>query len=366
MVLDSLFLGNSFVGDSILNLALMRAIKEKEPEARFLFPILSEMEEIIKDYLLTEEDRAYIHPLVWDDVLNSLCDPTPKVKDEFYNGSIFSHYPSYYETFYQDKLDRARRLLVYANSYEVRNVYNAHFFYGQIVFTKLAKKEGWNVYGFNAFHPNEAYTIINFTKKRKHGATSTRCSPLFSSEFIGDYLCEAFTGGEKLKRDHFYIKVNGDTDLGEYTLIMPSTRSKFQTAGYWDLDVDFFIYEGENVVLAFWEKDVDEELYNKAMKYAHLTGQFRIEIIHHFKQLIDLIRKAKLVVTNDSGQFHISWILGKPIIVKLKEYINFSWIPPKRLIKESMIVVPAMKMFPSEYLENLRQAYYKLMMIGEE
>jgi hypothetical protein len=57
----------------------------------------------------------------------------------------------------------------------------------------------------------------------------------------------------------------------------------------------------------------------------------------------------------DSGQFHLAWLMDKPIIVKLKEGILYEWIPSDELLRAPVVTLAPCNPFAAEYVMQMNR-----------
>lgn len=343
----AVYLGSSFVGDSLVHLATMRAIQGVYNHETIYFPILDFMEPIIQP-MLKLEDSVWLHYIVDSELTNKLADSIPLVNERFEKGKVIAYYTKEQEKMYEHRFKRLDEFATQMKHAGVSTVYVGHWFFGMLYFANKCEELGMEIRGYKMKHNGDVRCLSPYWHSRDSG--------LYHDGFFGDKLSYMFTGSN-LRPTHFYLKEPTAHKHYIPTLIMPSGRGKFPTAGNWEWDIHMVCQRGYRPQVVIWAGDLDENLYNSLDKALRENGiKNGIVIVEDFKDTIQYVYDAEHVITNDSGQFHVAWLLGKKVLVKQKDYMFDKWIPPQRLRKEYIITVPPVHMFPSDYVNMMDAA----------
>lgn len=309
-----------------------------------LSDIYSLMPNMVKD-----DDYQWFEYFVDNRLTDALADPQPLVQERFEKGKMKAFYPYTYEMIYRHRMEEIERFANYLCHKGVTTLYIATFTYGALKLAEICRER----FGMKVIGHTPVGEEVRLTKEN-----GILCpdSGIHHNGFVGDKWSNWFAG-RKLQKTDFYIREPELMQLDErdYILVMPSSRSKYKTAGHWDLDVQFLIHKGYRVKVGIWEGDLNTELYTSFVNSWAEGCRPDIIVLERFEDTLKLLKGARLVITNDSGQFHASWIMGKKVIVKLKDYFIDKWVP-HGLHDASIDCIPPMQVFPSDYLELLEEA----------
>lgn len=357
-----MFIGNSFIGDTLLNLSLIRAILRWEEYDTVIFPMLQKTLADVqgpffnfdKDYKITVVSNPGM-----DRGLDAICNPYPAPTETFYAGNLLFHYSEEQKREYPGRKDiEAFAMMIIG--LEIHTVYLAHWSIGYMILAEQLERTGIRVLGFKDW-----YGGISLVGQDRLIREDGR---VYTPEFIGDKLSNAFTGNP-LTRSDFFLRRPEEEPTNDYVLMMPSTRAQINTIGNWNYDLEILLSIGQKVKIAFWKGDYSERTFQIEVELSKIHSKYNlipdIIVIDKLEDTIDFIHHAKLVITPDSGQFHLAWIMDKPIIVKLKEGILYEWIPSEDLLTSPVVTLAPCKPFAAEYVMQMKRDIKELLGVND-
>lgn len=341
------YIPTSFVGDTIVNLAVCRAIIKETGITRMVYPMLPEIHKLSHN-MVKDDDYNWLEIYVSKELTDALADPQPLFTEKFDKGKMKASYPLVLDYAYEY---RNRVIQEFANHLSLRGVrvvYMATFTFGALKLAQICESQfGIEVIG-------HVMRWDDICLKDEIGRINREDSGIHHEGFIGDKWSNWFAG-RKLCTSDFYIR-EPEVKEEDYILVMPSSRSKNQTAGHWDLDVQYLLHTGHRVKVGIWAGDLTPELYTSFVNLWAEGIRPDIIVLEDFTDTLRLVKGAKLVITNDSGQFHAAWIMKKKCIVKTKDFFVDKWIPEGELHRGSIVAIQPIRLHSSDYLDMLKEA----------